>query len=110
MNNDDIVEAFNNEGVMLTDSLEESIYILSDGRLLSGMFDCGIRGVDHRIIESIFEDTDRNSTDFWDEVIKRTDLLMYIPETKTALKKQNQKLSEIQMKIVKKYNLKLEDF
>lgn len=95
---------------METNDINQSIYILTDGRMISGMFDCNIRGIDHRVIESIFEDFDRNSEDFWDVVIENTGLAMYVPETKVVLLKPTQILSEKQNEIVSRNNLDVELF
>lgn len=100
MNNIKIIQMLEEEGVELTDDINQAIYILSDGRLISGMFDCGIRGVDHRFIEFLFEDVNRDSENFWDEVLNRACLVMYVPETKTVLIKRNQNITDEQLKII----------
>lgn len=110
MNNNQIIECFNKVGVQKTQDINQAIYILSDGRMISGMFDCGVRGTDHRIVENIFDDIDREHQDFWIEVIDRTNMLMYIPETKVALKKRRQKLTPSQIDILKNHQVKLEEF
>ncbi|HDM3609934.1 TPA: hypothetical protein PZR02_002702 [Staphylococcus aureus] len=113
MDNIQIIQMLEEEGVELTDDINQAIYILSDGRLISGMFDCGIRGVDHRIIELLFEDVDRDSENFWDEVVNRANLVMYVPETKTILLKENQNITNKQLEMInnlKRQNHIVENF
>lgn len=102
MDNIQIIQMLEEEGVELTDDINQAIYILSDGRLISGMFDCGIRGVDHRIIELLFEDVGRDSENFWDEVLKRACLVMYVPETKTILIREKQNITDKQLEMIDK--------
>lgn len=102
MDNTNILKLLEEEGIELTDNIQEAIYIMSDGRLISGMFDCGIRGIDHRIIECLFEDMDRYTDEFWDEALNRTNLVMYVPETKTVLIKQGQNVTDKQLAVIDK--------
>lgn len=95
-----IIKILDSEGIELTSNIDEAIYILADGRMVSGMFDCGVRGIDHRVMEILFEDVDRDSENFWDEVLNRACLVMYVPETKTVLIKRNQNISDEQLKII----------
>ncbi|MDU0936944.1 MAG: hypothetical protein E7A88_00200 [Dermabacter sp.] len=95
-----IIKILDSEGIELTSNIDEAIYILADGRMVSGMFDCGIRGIDHRVMEILFEDVDRDSENFWDEVLNRACLVMYVPETKTVLIKRNQNITDEQLKII----------
>lgn len=110
IDNDEIINILKEEGIMETRDINQSIYIMTDGRMISGMFDCNIRGIDHRIIESVFEDFDRNTEDFWDVIIENTGLAMYVPETKVLLLKPTQILSKEQNEIVSKNNLDIEFF
>lgn len=77
-----IIKLLDSEGIELTSNIDEAIYILADGRMVSGMFDYGVRGIDHRNIEVLFDDVDRHSENFWDEILNRACLVMYVPETK----------------------------
>lgn len=110
IDNDEIINILKEEGIVETRDINQSIYIMTDGRMISGMFDCNIRGIDHRIIESVFEDFDRNTEDFWDVIIEYTGLAMYVPETKVLLLKPTQILSKEQNEIVSKNNLDIEFF
>ncbi|MBG3486505.1 hypothetical protein I4874_14035 [Staphylococcus aureus] len=98
-----IIKILDSEGIELTSNIDEAIYILADGRMVSGMFDCGVRGIDHRVMEILFEDVDRDSENFWDEVLNRACLVMYVPETKTVLIKRNQNITDEQLKIINNF-------
>lgn len=107
---EEMINIFENEGIELTNNIDEAIYIFDDGSMLSGMFVDGMRTEDHRIIELLFDDTDRYDTKFWDNVVERTRVIQYVPETKFILLKPNQVMTSQQQKIVDKYNLTVELF
>lgn len=86
LTNQQIIEMFEAEGVETTDNLEEAIYILSDGTLISGMFYDGDRTEDHRIIEILFDDIDRYTPNFWHTAHQRTGMIQHVPETSYILK------------------------
>lgn len=88
--NDEIIELFEDEGVETTEDLNEAIYILDDGRMISGMFYDGMRTEDHRIIEVLFDDIDRYTEDFWQQAHERTGMIQHVPETSFILVKQGQ--------------------
>lgn len=72
--------------VNTTDNILEAIWILGDGTMLSGDFDCGSRGTDHRVIESVVEDFDRyDGQAFWDHVHEAYDAIRLVPEAMLAL-------------------------
>lgn len=96
LTNQQIIEAFKNEGVETTDNLNEAIYILSDGTLISGMFYDGDRTEDHRIIEVLFNDIDRYTNNFWQQAHERTRMIQHVPETSYILIKQGQEVTEDQ--------------
>lgn len=86
LTNNQIIKALKAEGVETTDNLEEAIYIMSDGTLISGMFYDGMRTEDHRIIEILFDDIDRYTPNFWHTAHQRTGMLQHVPETSYILK------------------------
>lgn len=86
LTNKQIIEMFEAEGVETTNNIEEAIYILSDGTLISGMFYDGDRTEDHRIIEVLFDDIDRYTPNFWNIAHKRTGMIQHVPETSYILK------------------------
>lgn len=93
LTNEQIIEMFENEGVETTTELEEAIYILDDGQMISGMFYDGCRTEDHRIIEVLFDDIDRYSNDFWELAHERTGMIQHVPETSFILYKENQEIT-----------------
>lgn len=90
LTNEQIIELFEEEGVETTENLEEAIYILDDGTLISGMFYDGCRTEDHRIIEVLFDDIDRYTYDFWEQAHERTGMIQHVPESNWILIKQGQ--------------------
>lgn len=86
LTNQEIIKMFESEGIETTDNLNEAIYILSDGTLISGMFYDGDRTEDHRIIEVLFEDIDRYTPNFWHIAHQRTGMIQHVPETSYILK------------------------
>lgn len=93
LTNKEIIKAFEDEGVETTDNLNEAIYILSDGTLISGMFYDGDRTEDHRIIEVLFDDIDRYTPNFWNIAHKRTGMIQHVPETSYILKTVGQEVT-----------------
>ena len=79
MESDEIRKRLTDEGEEFTDNVFEAIYIFPNGDMMSGDFNSGIRGTDHRAIEILFEDIDRYDDDFWDEVFRRTGAIMVMP-------------------------------
>lgn len=96
LTNKKIIEMFEAEGVETTEDINEAIYILSDGTLISGMFYDGMRTEDHRIIEVLFDDIDRYTPNFWEVAHKRTGMIQHVPETSFILIKQGQEPTEEQ--------------
>ena len=101
MTNEQIVEKMNELGLKFTQNPKEAIYALSDGRLISDDFKKGIRGEEHRVLESIV-DGNRYDKNFWDKALSSTKMLMLVPETKVAIMSDNQQLSLQQNAILKK--------
>lgn len=77
--------------VNTTTNILEAIWLLGDGTMISGDFDCGSRGTDHRVIESVVEDFDRyDGQAFWDHVHEAYGAVRLVPEAMLALVKENQ--------------------
>lgn len=94
-----ITETLLEEGYNMTDNLYEAIYILEDGSLISGDFDYGLRGTDHRMIECVM-DSDRYDENFWKDVHDKLNVVMLVPETSFALIKEGQELTEEQQEVL----------
>lgn len=100
MTNEQIIKMFEAEGIETTDNLNESIYILDDGKMISGMFYYGDRTEDHRIIEVLFDDIDRYSNNFWEIAHMRTGMIQHVPECNQLLINKANVLSDEQLEIV----------
>lgn len=96
LTNEQIIQAFENEGIETTTDINEAIYILSDGTLISGMFYDGDRTEDHRVIEILFDDINRYDNDFWKLAHERTQMIQHVPETSYILIKENQDVTSEQ--------------
>ena len=109
-----LIERMTNEeyGYSLTDKVNEAIYILHDGRMISGMEEGsdGVRTVDHRMIECAFDDMDRYTPGFWDTVHSRFEVVRMVPEAKVALIKVGQQLNNIQKLIIGLAGYKVEEY
>ena len=98
--NEQIIEMFEADGIETTDNLDESIYILDDGTMISGMFYDGDRTEDHRVIEVLFDDIDRYTSNFWSIAHERTGMIQHVPECNQLLINKTNVLSDEQMEIV----------
>jgi hypothetical protein len=108
MTNEQLVNEIIEEGYNMTDNIHEAIYLLSDGQMISGDFDCGMRGTDHRMIECII-DGDRYDNDFWNKV-HELGLVRLVPETEFALIIEGQELTAIQEKIINEIGFEIEAY
>lgn len=104
---DEIIE----EGYSFTENPREALYILSDGTMISGDFDCGIRGTDHRMIESFVEGADRDDESiFWNIVHYELKLVRTVPETMVALIGTKQTPTAEQKRILSDAGYKIEKY
>lgn len=107
LNNDQIVEVILEEGYSMTDDLNEAIYMLTDGRMISGDFDCGMRGTDHRMIECVIDGNRYEGSAFWDRV-HEAGLIRMVPETNYALISEGQELTEEQQELINNSDYEIE--
>lgn len=110
MNNETILKILAENDVQTADNINETIFILTDGQLISGMFSYGSRTVDHRVMELLFDDTDRYDTGFWDKVVERTGVVQYVPESQMILLKPKQHVTDAQQKWIDEHNLEVDYF
>lgn len=101
---DEIKEMLKNDGVPITNNINEAIYIFPDGTMVDGMFMSGFRTEDHRILyywvgHDLKHFKDANP---WASLHSQTDVLRLVPEEKVAYHMENQYISEIQKKQIKK--------
>ena len=78
------------EDAVITEDINQAIFIMKDGTLIDGEFDCGIRGDDHNELLGYFDGMD------WKELHQRLDIVRLVPETKFALINKGQKLNQVQ--------------
>lgn len=74
----EFVEELESDGVQFTDHLHEAIWILEDGTMIDGEFECGYRGTDHNIILDAEEDD-------YEGVHVNFNALRVVPETMIVL-------------------------
>ena len=82
------------EDVPTTKDINEAIFIMKDGTLIDGEFDCGIRGDDHNELLDYFDGMT------WEELHQRLNIVRLVPETKFALISKGQKLNQDQQDIL----------
>lgn len=104
-------EALEAEGLQVVEDIQEAIYITPEGVLIGGEFDCGTRGVDHRIISYLvpvkpYED----HTAFWNYVHENLGLVRLVPETGIALIGQKQVLTDVQIDKLMRTNYVIEQY
>lgn len=109
MNTNQIADQIIEEGYSMTGNIMEAIYLLEDGQMISGDFDCGMRGTDHRMIECIAEG-DRYDNDFWDNVHANFNLVRLVPETMIALITVGQEITAIQEEMLESAGYELEEY
>lgn len=82
------------EDAVTTEDINQAIFIMNDGTLIDGEFDCGIRGNDHNELLSYFEGLD------WEELHNQLNIVRLVPETKIALIGKGQKLNQLQQDLL----------
>lgn len=87
-------------GYSMTDNINEAIYLLPDGQMISGDFYYGSRNTDHRMIEAAYTNKDRYTEGFWDSVHKDYRVVRLVPESRYALVRMRQRLTHIQESIL----------
>jgi hypothetical protein len=85
MTDQEIEDKFDDADVYTTYNPLQAIYLLRDGTLINGDYGGGARGIDHAIVECLFDDGDRYSDGFWDSVFEETEMVMLVPETKQVV-------------------------
>ena len=78
------------EDAVITEDINEAIFIMKDGTLIDGEFDCGIRGDDHNELLDYFGGMD------WEELHQQLNIVRLVPETKFALVGKDQELNQLQ--------------
>lgn len=99
MNTNSIIETLEEYGYSTTNNPSEAIYIFPNGLMISGDFDYGSRGTDHRMIECFME-SDRYDNNFWNDVHEQLQVVRLVPETMFALIINGQQLTNEQLTII----------
>ena len=88
-----------------TDSVDEAIFIMEDGSMISGQYDMGIRGNDHNCIIDVAPDDIENHADKWDYIHHKHNVVRIVNETGVALIGKNQELNEDQLSLLEDYDI-----
>lgn len=110
MDNTTIINKFEEYDILTTEEPTEAMFILTDGTLISGMFEYGYRTEDHRAAEILVDDVNRYDNNFWEVLHNRTDMIQLVPETKYALYKVGQRISAIQREVIESLEYIMEAF
>lgn len=86
-----LLSEINDGDLETTSNINEAIAVLPDGTLISGEFDCGIRGLDHNGLLDAGEN--------WDS-LHNCNIVRLVPESDTALINQDQQLNDIQLALL----------
>ena len=82
------------EDAVTTEDISQAIFIMKDGTLINGEFDCGIRGDDHNELLDYFDGMD------WEELHQQLNIVRLVPETKFALIGKGQELNQVQQDLL----------
>lgn len=101
------MKPFKESELLITNNLNEAMYLLPDGLGIWGEFYDGVRCADHRQIEQVTVHS-RYDEGFWDEVHFTLGLVRLVPETETALIRLNQELTDKQQKAIERLGYDIE--
>lgn len=71
---------FIEDGIELTDNLDQAIYLFNNGLMVSGEYYDGLRGTDHN---TLLDELDHSAT--YEELHQRYAVARLVPESMTAL-------------------------
>ena len=92
------------EDAATTEDINEAIFIMKDGTLIDGEFDCGIRGNDHNELLSYFDGMT------WEELHQQLNIVRLVPETKFALIGKGQELNQDQQDLLNNSNYQVAEY
>ena len=111
MNMNELMQELNEMGFDFTTNPYECIYILPNGEMLDGGFDCGYRGIDHNMIDCIVPyDRYDNHIEFWNYVHDILNLVRVVPECGSCLIGVNQELTQEQINIISEIDFEIERY
>lgn len=92
----------------LVDNIDESLWITPTGEKITGDYDMGIRGTDHRALLD-FYDLDRDDNKSWD-MLHEAGYIRVVPETNIALVYENQPITASQIEEIESNNYTFESY
>ena len=99
------------QGYALTDDMSSAIYVLQDGTMVDGEFDCGYRGLDHNMISfAVPVNRSLDYSGFWAYVHNELGLLRVVPETGICLATVKQELTDEQIEFIECMSYELERY
>lgn len=104
MTKDEMKNLFVEDGVELTDNLNEAIFLFNNGLMISGEYYDGIRGTDHR---TLLNELDNSAT--YAELHQNYKVARLVPESMTALVSGLQ-LDNDKLNILKDYGYTVENY
>lgn len=94
LNITDLQEFFEAED--FTNDINQAIFLFADGTMLDGCFCDGMRGEDHNVLKSCFDDTVT-----WKNIHDSYNVIRLVPETLDALISANQEITAQQEEVLK---------
>jgi len=104
MTKDEMKNLFIEDGIELTDNLNEAIFLFNNGLMISGEYYDGIRGTDHR---TLLNELDNSAT--YEELHQNYKVARLVPESMTALVSGLQ-LDNDKIELLKKYGYTIENY
>ena len=92
------------EDAVTTEDISQAIFIMKDGTLIDGEFDCGIRGDDHNELLDYFDGMT------WEELHQQLNIVRLVPETKFALIGKGQELNQLQRDLLINSNYQVAEY
>lgn len=92
------------EDAATTEDINQAIFIMKDGTLIDGEFDCGIRGDDHNELLDYFNGMN------WEELHQQLDIVRLVSETKFALIGKGQELNQVQQDLLNDSNYQVAEY
>lgn len=104
MTKDEMKNLFIEDGIELTDNLNEAIFLFNNGLMVSGEYCDGIRGTDHR---TLLNELDNSAT--YEELHQNYKVARLVPESMTALVSGLQ-LDNDKINMLKDYGYTIENY
>ena len=107
--------AINDCGLTLTNNLDKSLYLMVNGKMISGCDEYGVRSEDHRcMLDLVLNGQNyyalKDQAQAWKKLHRKTGLIRICPETQEALIASNQTITPEQQNILTKFNYQVEKY